>query len=135
MVHQADIFATIAEILGTTLPEDSGEDSFSFLSLLNGVDKPVRENAVSTSSRGMPTLRQGAWKLILGTGSGGRSPGSDGEPVQLYNIEKDPGETNNHYRDMPDRVSEMRSLMEKLISDGRSNPGPKQVNDVVVIRY
>ncbi|HSG67427.1 MAG TPA: arylsulfatase, partial [Bacteroidales bacterium] len=135
LVHQTDIMATIADIIGTSLPTDAGEDSFSFLPLLNGVDKPVRENSVSTSSQGIPAIRMGSWKLILGAGSGGWSPGGDGEPVQLYNLENDPGETNNLALNMPDRVSEMRSLMEKIIIDGRSNPGPKQENDVNVVRY
>lgn len=135
LVHQADIFATIAEILETTLPPDAGEDGFSLLPLLAGGEKPVRENAVSTSSMGIPALRMGALKLIMGAGSGGWSPGGDGEPVQLYDLEKDPGETTNLARQMPDRVSEMSNLMEKIITEGRSNPGPRQENDVEVVRY
>jgi arylsulfatase A len=135
LVHQADIMATIAEILGISLPENAGEDSFSLLPLLTGVDKPVRENAVSTSISGMPAIRLGPWKLIMGSGSGGWSPGGVGEPVQLYNLEHDPGETNNLSGSMPDHVSEMRTLMEKIITDGRSNPGAKQENDVDVVRY
>ena len=35
----------------------------------------------------------------------------------------------------PDRVAEMRALLEKLIVDGRSTPGPVQKNDVRVRRY
>lgn len=135
LVHQADIMATIAEILGSALPPDAGEDSFSLLSLLKGADKTIRENAVSASISGFPTLRAGPWKLILGPGSCGWSPGDDGEPVQLYNLESDPGETKNLAGEFPERVSEMKSQMEKLITDGRSTPGPMQENDVEVIRY
>ncbi len=36
---------------------------------------------------------------------------------------------------LPARVSEMKYLMEKIIFEGRSNPGPKQENDVEVVRY
>lgn len=55
LVHQADIMATIAEIMGVTLPPDAGEDSFSLLSLLKGDDNPVRENTVSASISGLPS--------------------------------------------------------------------------------
>jgi len=135
LIHQADIMATIAEIMGATLPVDAGEDSFSLLSLIKGDDKPVRTNAVSASISGVPSLRSGSWKLILGAGSCGWSPGGDGESVQLYNLGNDLGETKNLAGEMPERVEEMRSLMEKLITDGRSTPGPKQENDVEVNRY
>jgi arylsulfatase A len=135
LVHQADIFATIADILGAPLPADAGEDSFSLLPLISGTENPVRDHAVSTSISGMPSIRQGPWKLILGAGSGGWSPGGDSEPVQLYDLDNDPGETNNLAGTMPARVSEMKDLMEKIIFEGRSNPGPKQENDVDVVRY
>ena len=135
LVHQADLFATIADILGFSLPSNAGEDSFSLLSLLEGKDNPVRENAVSASISGVPSLRLGSWKLILGSGSGGWSPGGDGAPVQLYNLANDLGETENLAGKMPGRVSEMKTLLEKIIADGRSTPGPLQENDVEVLRY
>jgi len=135
LVHQADIMATIAEILELKLPPNAGEDSFSFLSILKSDDQAIRENAVSTSISGYPSLRSGSWKLILGKGSCGWSPGGDSEPVQLYNLDNDIGETNNLAGEFPERVSEMKSLMEKIITDGRSSQGPKQQNDVDVIRY
>ncbi len=135
LVHQADILATIAEIMDASLPPDVGEDSFSLLPLLKGEDNPVRENAVSTSDDGLPSLRSGSWKLILGPGSGGLLLGNDGETVQLYNLENDIGETKNFAGELPGRVREMKILMEKLITDGRSTAGPLQKNDVKVKRY
>ena len=36
---------------------------------------------------------------------------------------------------MPEKVAEMKTLLEKLITDGRSTPGAQQKNDVEVIRY
>ena len=137
LVHQADLMRTIAEVIGVSLPPDAGEDSFSLLPLFYGEENPVREHAVSTSMGGTPGLRTGSWKLILGEGSGrgGWTPGSDGKPIQLYDLENDLGETDNLVDEFPERVEEMRLTMEKLISEGRSTPGPKQENDVEVIRY
>jgi arylsulfatase A len=36
---------------------------------------------------------------------------------------------------MPEKVAEMKALLEKLITDGRSTPGAVQKNDVEVVRY
>ena len=46
LVMQADIMATIAEILGKKLPENVGEDSYSFLPLLKGSTRNTREQAI-----------------------------------------------------------------------------------------
>ena len=127
--------ATLADILDVPLPPDAGEDSYSLLPLLKGDNNPVREHAVSASISGIPSLRLGPWKLILTRGSGGWSPGGDGEPIQLYKLSSDPGETENLANNEPERVEQMRTLLEKLISGGRSTPGPVQENDVEVIRY
>jgi len=129
LAHQADVIATIADVLGTKLPDNAGEDSFSLLPLLRGEDRPVRETAVSCASSGVPGLRCGPWKLILQ-----RDPQAKTE-VQLYNLDHDLGETINLAAAQPELVAEMRALMEKIITDGRSTPGAKQKNDVTVRRY
>ncbi|WP_162340535.1 sulfatase family protein [Cyclobacterium salsum] len=135
LVHQADLMATIAEIIGAEIPDDAGEDSFSLLPLLKGGNQAVRQNAVSTSITGLPGLRQGNWKYIAGPGSGGWTPGESELPVQLYDLAADPSETQNLASQEPDRVKQMEDLLEKLITEGRSTPGPTQENDVEVIRY
>jgi len=136
LVSQADLMATFAEILGMQLPDDAGEDSVSLLPLLKGEDRPVRELAVSCAANGVPSLRHGPWKLILASGSGGWSKGGDQtQPVQLYNLAEDLGETKNLAAEQPDRVAAMKTLLEKLITDGRSTPGAPQENDVDVRRY
>jgi arylsulfatase A-like enzyme len=136
LVLHADFIATIADILGTKLPATAGEDSFSLLPLLKGGDKPVREQSVNCSVGGLPSVRSGAWKLILGPGSGGWGKGGDqSQPVQLYNLDDDIGEMKNLAAAQPERVEKMKALLEKLIADGRSTPGAVQKNDVEVKRY
>ncbi len=78
LVHQADLIATFADVFDVKLPAGAGEDSYSLLPLIKGDDKPIREHAISCSIRGLPSLRQGSWKLILGKGSGGWTAGQDG---------------------------------------------------------
>ncbi len=141
LVHQADLMATFAEVLGTTLRDEAGEnsageDSFSLLPLLEGADKPVRDNAVSASSGGIPAVRFGQWKYIPAPGSGGWGKGGDqSQPVQLYDLASDIGETKNLAAQEPERVAQMQALLENLIARGRSTPGPDQPNDVKVRRY
>jgi arylsulfatase A-like enzyme len=135
LVHQADLMATFAELFGKPLPEGSGEDSFSMLGLLKGEDKPVRENSVSCSIRGVPSVRKGPWKLLMAPGSGGWTKGGGGNPVQLYNLDDDLGETKNLATSQPGRVKEMKVLLEELITRGRSTPGKARKNDVKVRRY
>lgn len=127
LVGQTDILATLAQIWGVKLPDNAGEDSFSFLQLLKGAEEPVRQSAVSTSAAGVPGLRQGPWKLILEADQQAK--------VQLYNLEEDPAETHNRAADEPERVAGMSALLEKLIVNGRSTPGLIQKNDVKVVRF
>lgn len=137
LVHQADLLATLAEILQQELAADSGEDSFSLLSLLRneGQGNAVRENAVSCSIRGVPALRSGYWKFLPVPGSGGWTKGAGAHPVQLYDLQNDPGERTNLAEQNPEKVAELQKLLESLITAGRSTPGPKQNNDVRVKRY
>ncbi len=136
LVYQADFMRTFAEVFGVKLPDTAGEDSFSLMPLLKGGDKTIRENAVSGSFYGIPALRKGSWKYIPAPGSGGWGKGGDqSQPVQLYNLAEDLGETKNLAAAMPEKVAEMKALLEKLITDGRSTPGVVQKNDVEVKRY
>ncbi|CAN5877781.1 arylsulfatase [soil metagenome] len=136
LVYQADFLRTFADVFGVKLPDNAGEDSFSLLPLLKGEDKTIRENAVSASSGGTPGVRSGSWKYIPAPGSGGWGTGGDqSQPVQLYNLADDIGESKNLAAAMPDKVAEMKALLEKLITDGRSTPGAVQKNDVEVIRF
>jgi arylsulfatase A len=64
LVHQADLIRTFADVVGATLSDNAGEDSFSLLPLLQGEDKPIREQAICAT--GIPSLRHGPWKLIMG---------------------------------------------------------------------
>ena len=123
LVHQADIIATVGDILQAKLPANAAEDSFSFLPLLKGSSAPTRQNAISCAAAGTPGLRLGSWKYI------------PTQPAQLYDLSSDLGETKNLAAEQPERVAAMKVLLEKLIADGRSTPGETQKNDVEVVRY
>lgn len=118
-----DLFATVADITGQEMPENSGEDSYSMLPAILGLNKEaIREGTIHHSISGMFALRQGKWKFIDGKGSGGWTyPGKDDEPEgQLYDMELDPKELNNLFNENPDQVAQMKSLLEQYKSSGRS---------------
>jgi arylsulfatase A len=101
--------------------------------LLKGGDIAIRENAVSASAQGIPALRSGSWKYILASDS--RSGDVSPQSVHLYNLAEDIGETKNLAEALPEKVKEMKVLLDTIISEGRSTPGASQQNDVKVTRH
>jgi arylsulfatase A-like enzyme len=119
-----DILATLSDVTGVALPEGAGPDSYSFLPELLGVlseDQPTRPPLVLSSGNGTMVIRSGEWKLIEGLGSGGFSkpehvePGPGDPAGQLYNLDEDPGETNNLYSQRPEIVIRLQSEMKQLV--------------------
>lgn len=133
-----DFMATCADILGLDLADDTAEDSFSMLPLLEdpGTKKYKREYTVNHSLNGSFALRQGKWKMIFCPGSGGWSePRPNAKNIkelpkfQLYDLEEDPEEKNNLYEQEPKIAAKLKKLMASCIEDGRSTPGAKQQNE------
>jgi arylsulfatase A len=131
-----DLMATCADILGTRLPDNAGEDSVSILPDLTGTATcPLREAVVHHSVNGSFSIRKGKWKLVLCPGSGGWSDPKPGKapagapPMQLYDMTQDIAEKQNLYSRHPEVVKELTELLQKYIDDGRSTPGKKQTNE------
>jgi arylsulfatase A-like enzyme len=135
-----DFLATAAEILGTPLPENAGEDSVSMFAALRGTaGGPLREAIVHHSINGSFAIRQGNWKLCFCAGSGGWSaprPGRDSTaglpPLQLFDLAADIGEQRNVQAEQPAVVERLTKLLEKYVAEGRSTPGAPQKNAVDV---
>jgi arylsulfatase A len=99
---------------------------------LEGKKEVRRDTLVVQSIKGLFAIRQGPWKLIFGQGSGGWAKGTDSKPQQLYRVDEDPTEENNLFGDYPEREQQLTKLMEQIVANGRSTPGPLQKNDVQV---
>lgn len=140
LICHTDLMATCADILGTKLPDNAGEDSVSILPALNGKEIPAsREAVVHHSISGRFAVRQGNWKLELCPGSGGWGKPGDAEAkkqglpdVQLYDLSKDIGETKNVQVEHPDIVAKLTKVLEQQVTNGRSTPGPAQKNDAEI---
>jgi arylsulfatase A-like enzyme len=127
-----DVMATLAEIVGHTLPADAGEDSVSFLDALAGKSsvQTEREAIVHHSADGTFAIRQGPWKLAMKLGSHGFSEPKDvvaqpgGPAGQLYNLDLDPAESRNRWLDEPQIVERLTALLTTYQRQGRSRPRP-----------
>jgi arylsulfatase A len=139
MICLTDFLATAADITGAKLPDTAAEDSFTFLPDLLGVGKTARTSVVNHSINGQFAMREPAWKLEFCPGSGGwGKPGDiearkEGLPaLQLYDMTSDAAEKNNVESAHPETVQRMTKLLETIVNNGRSTPGPAQKNDLPV---
>ena len=115
IVSITDIFATCAEIIGRSLPEDAPGDSVSFLNCLLGKQVgPFRVASVQQSGKKSFALRKGKWKLI---------DHGDGRH-ELFDLEADLGETLDLHGKQPEVARELAGLLQSYLDRGRSTPGP-----------
>ena len=132
-----DFMATCADLSGTKLPGDAGEDSVSFAPAMEGKKiETSRKGIIHHSINGAFAYREGKWKLLLTKGSGGWSKGPKGKGTkgQLYDMEADPGETKNLYEANPEVVERLLAQLETYVSQGRSTDGPAASNDIKSVK-
>ncbi|MDO6597943.1 arylsulfatase [Oceanihabitans sp. 2_MG-2023] len=132
-----DFMATCADIVEYNLKDTEAEDSYSMLPLLLQEKGFQREATIHHSKTGIFAIRKGDWKLIVSPNSG---LNANGKPEKLekelpenilYNLKLDIEEHVNVAEKYPDKVTELKKLLIKLINEGRSTPGAVQKNDVV----
>lgn len=120
LVGLNDLFATLAEVAGAPLPPGTAPDSVSFFRALRGRHQPRRPPLVQHSIRGTFAVREGPWKLIEGSDSGGWSAGKVETPRQLYRLDQDPGEQHNLALRHPDRVKRLEATLRRLREEPQS---------------
>ena len=140
-----DLMATFADIADYDLKDNEGEDSYSLLPILKNdtFSSPIREATVHHSIFGNFAITKGDWKLIMCPGSGGWSLPGPKKPetikglpkLQLYNLSTDPGESMNLESTEPEKVAELKLLLRKYITEGRSTPGEIQENDPINFKW
>ena len=134
-----DLMATCAAITGANIPEKAGEDSVNMLPALLSEDqgKPIRKYTLHQTISLALAIRRGPWKYLDHKGSGGNNYTRAGRwgmkkyivpekapqaPGQLYNLNSDPGETENLYYKNPEIVKELKEKLEQFKESGRSAP-------------
>jgi arylsulfatase A-like enzyme len=129
-----DVIATCAAITGFKLPDNSAQDSANILPVLLSKQgtQAVRPYTLHQTISLALAIRKGAWKYLDHRGSGGNNYNGIGlkqyalvdtapdAPVQLYNLDTDPGEKVNLYLQYPEIVLEMKALLEQSKTTGRT---------------
>ena len=136
LISQIDLMATIAAALEVDLPEKNcAEDSFNQLPVLEHqvTASPIRNSHIHNTRANQYAIREGDWLLIDAPNGyvSGRNkaweskreyPADDGGPVELYNLESDPGQKKNLASQHPDKVKDMQELLKKIREQGHSAP-------------
>ena len=127
LVSQVDFLASLAELTGQELEGKEAPDSYNMLPALLGESQEGRDVMVEESwTLG---LRQGKWKYI----KPGKEPawiqdtknidGGGSLQPQLYNLEKDIDESENVASEHPEKVKELKAILERIQEEGHSRPG------------
>lgn len=114
-VAHIDLMPTILEATGVALPEEPTLDGRSFWGLLTGekTEWPERDLVIQ-AHRGPPEpshhfmIRRGPWKLLRSSGFGHWDMPADPPGVELYNVRKDPDESQNLADARPELVSTLK---------------------------
>ena len=136
MVSLADILATTAAIVGEKLPaaNQGAEDSYNILPAILGKSgtQPLRPDMIVHSADGVFAVRKGQWKWIEGIPVEDIRPGARKARAaeyrpQLYNLQDDPGETNDVSVAHPEVVQELAALLNRYRDGGYSRELPPVV--------
>jgi arylsulfatase A len=141
LLSLTDVMATCAAVTDGTLPVGTAEDSFNMLPVLlaHQGDESLRPYLLQQTWTLKLSIRKGQWKYLDHQGSGGNDYAGDGRwsmkpfaiadtepdaPGQLYDLTTDPGETTNLYRQRPQVVAELKTVLDASRQSGRSAPLP-----------
>jgi arylsulfatase A-like enzyme len=132
-----DFMATCADIVDYKIKDNEAEDSYSMMPLFDQKKGYEREATIHHSKTGIFAIRKGDWKLIVSPNSGITASGRPEKiettlpELMLYNLKLDIGENTNLAEKYPEKAEELKLLLIKKITDGRSNPGKVQENDPI----
>ena len=124
MVGQIDLMATIADIVGSSLPDHAAEDSQSFVEVLSDKDQSHERLPMICHGNGGESrygITKDNWKLVL--------PSDEHPKIELYDLAADKSEKNNVAKKHPEKISELTDLINQIIAKGRTTTGPAQPND------
>jgi arylsulfatase A-like enzyme len=130
-MHIIDWYPTLIGLAGGSLKQALPVDGKDVWPMITNAGKSPHKAILSVSTRGISqaAIRMGDWKLIVAGGV----EAADGtqqkqpkkyEPVSLFNLLEDPGESRNLASTYPDKVAELRKELSLLLKDAVA-PGGK----------
>ncbi|QIF03994.1 sulfatase-like hydrolase/transferase [Roseimicrobium sp. ORNL1] len=120
-VIQLDILPTALAAVGVEAKPEWKLDGVNLLPYITGEKKDVPHDALYWRFGPQIAIRKGAWKLVKGANPESkpldRRGGANVEGAELYNLDKDIGETNNLAASEPEKVKELAAEWEKWNSE------------------
>lgn len=136
VVSQVDFAATFAEMTGYKLKQNEARDSYNLLPVLHSKKyaRPLRIATVQNTSPGKFALRQGDWVLIDAPSGAVRKETKpyldhfnlkaypNDNPGLLFNLKNDPRQSKNLFNKYPERVENMKALLQRYLDGERCAP-------------
>lgn len=130
--HLIDIMATCVVIAGINYPTNFNGNSILSLegkSLLPAFkNKKIKRDFIFWEHEGNRAIRVGKWKLVSKTEKNKKFSTTDEIAWELYDMEKDPSETNNLGAKYPEKVKSMSAMWEHEAIRTNAKPWPWQAN-------
>ncbi len=131
LTSQIDLMRTLAAVLNINLSDGDAIDSENQLPVWKGELPSVRNTLVNNTRKGKFAVRQDDWLLINAKTGYTRRPAmarnwekkhgyvsDDESPVELYNIAKDKGQRHNLASQHPEKVEQLRELLDSIQQKG-----------------
>ncbi len=120
LFSQIDLYASLASLTGVAVTPGQAPDSRNNLKVLLNQSNRSREFLVEQSVNSTLSLIKGKWKYIEPSKGPKRNKETNTElgnlpEPQLYNLADDPGETKNLASARPDKVNEMKKMLEAIV--------------------
>jgi arylsulfatase A-like enzyme len=107
IVSVLDIFPTLVNISGATLPENVKIDGMDIVPVLKKNASSPRTSFIYCKEKTVQAIRKEEWKLR----------NTAGEGLELYNLHLDPGEMYNRVEEFPELVNELLSEMHAFVKE------------------
>lgn len=107
LVTALDIFPTLVDVSGATMPADLRIDGTSLLPLLKGQEASPRHTFFYANLKTIEAVRQDEWKLRYTKKAG----------TELYNLQEDPGERYNRAEEFPEKVESLSQAIKTFAKE------------------
>jgi arylsulfatase A-like enzyme len=116
-----DLFPTLLRLVGVEPPPNEGQDLTPRLDGGQPAQRPTLVADVILHGPSRWSVRRGPWKLVV--------PREEGLPVELYNLEQDPGESRDLSAAQPQVVTALRELGERTLARRQRERGRYRSGD------